>query len=49
MRGVLDAGFIFWGLFLVFGVIVAAYAFWMRWVERKDDSDPRDHRNVRER
>ena len=29
-----EAGFIFWGLFLVFGVIVVAYATWMFWVER---------------
>ena len=30
------AGFIFWGLFLVFGILVAAYATWMWWVERKE-------------
>ncbi len=33
MKGILDAGFVFWGLFLVFGVIVALYLVWMRWVE----------------
>ncbi len=27
-------GFIFWGLFVVFGIIVAAYIVWMVWVER---------------
>lgn len=34
-----DAGgvvmpFVFWGLFAVFGVIVAAYVAWMKWIER---------------
>ncbi len=29
-----EAGFIFWGLFLVFFVIVVAYVTWMLWVER---------------
>jgi hypothetical protein len=27
-------GFAFWGLFVVSGVIVAAYVAWMKWVER---------------
>ena len=27
-------GFVFWGLFVVFGIIVAAYVVWMHWVER---------------
>jgi hypothetical protein len=27
-------GFAFWGLFVVAGVIVAAYVAWMKWVER---------------
>lgn len=27
-------GFVFWGLFVVFGAIVAAYVAWMKWVER---------------
>jgi hypothetical protein len=30
-----EAGFIFWGLFLVFGVLVVSYAVWMWWVERE--------------
>jgi hypothetical protein len=30
-------GFTFWGLFLVFGVIVALYGLWMWWVERGED------------
>ena len=29
------AGFTFWGLFVVFGAIVAAYVAWMLWIERK--------------
>ncbi len=29
-------GFIFWGLFAVFGLIVVAYVAWMLWVERRD-------------
>lgn len=28
-------GFIFWGLFVVFGVIVALYIVWMRHTERR--------------
>lgn len=40
MRSVLDAGFIFWGLFLVFGVIVIAYVLWMGWVEKGDGQGP---------
>jgi cbb3-type cytochrome oxidase subunit 3 len=27
-------GFAFWGLFLVFGLILVAYLIWMWWVER---------------
>jgi hypothetical protein len=38
MRSILDAGFVFWGLFLVFGLIVGAYLVWMAWVERTGDS-----------
>lgn len=33
------AGFTFWGLFLVFGFVVAGYILWMRHVERKDKKD----------
>ena len=29
-----EVGFVFWGLFAVFGAIVAAYVAWMFWVER---------------
>ena len=36
MRGVLDAGFVFWGLFLVFGLFVVAYVVWMRQAERAE-------------
>ena len=27
-------GFVFWGLFAAFGVLVAAYVVWMLWTER---------------
>ena len=30
----LEAGFIFWGLFLIFGILVVLYVIWMYWVER---------------
>ena len=30
----MGVGFVFWGLFAVFGVIIAAYVVWMYWVER---------------
>jgi hypothetical protein len=33
VRTILSAGFVFWGLFLVFGLIVAAYLVWMTWEE----------------
>lgn len=29
-------GFIFWGLFLVFGLVVVAYVAWMKWAERDE-------------
>ena len=29
-------GFVFWGLFLVFGLIVVLYFFWMKSVEREE-------------
>ena len=38
MRGILDAGFVFWGLFLVFGLFVVAYLAWMRHAERAEAS-----------
>lgn len=28
-------GFVFWGLFVIFGVLVGAYVAWMLWVERR--------------
>ena len=34
MRSVLDAGFVFWGLFLVFAAIIVGYVLWMRRTER---------------
>jgi len=36
VRSVLEAGFIFWGLFVVFAVIVLLYLLWMGWVERRE-------------
>ena len=27
--------FIFWGLFLILGLIVIGYVTWMQWIERK--------------
>lgn len=29
-----DAGFVFWGLFVAFGILVLGYVFWMWWTER---------------
>jgi len=34
VRSVLGAGFIFWGLFASFALIVALYLVWMWWTER---------------
>ena len=28
-------GFVFWGLFAVFGVLVLGYVVWMFWTERR--------------
>jgi len=36
VRSVLEAGFIFWGLFAVFAVIVLLYLLWMGWAERRE-------------
>jgi cbb3-type cytochrome oxidase subunit 3 len=35
MRSILEAGFVFWGLFLVFALIVVAYLVWMVRTERR--------------
>lgn len=35
MRSILGAGFIFWGLFAVFALVVLLYVLWMWWVEGK--------------
>ncbi len=35
----MNVGFSFWGLFLVFGVIVVGYVIWMKFKERKEDKD----------
>ena len=36
MRAILAAGFVFWGLFLVSALIVAAYLAWMYREDRKE-------------
>ena len=36
MRAILDAGFVFWGLFLVSVLIVVAYLAWMYREDRKE-------------
>jgi len=36
VRSVLEAGFIFWGLFGVFGLIVVLYLIWMWRVEGRE-------------
>ncbi len=37
MRAILDAGFVFWGLFLVSALIVVAYLVWMYREDRRED------------
>ncbi len=32
-------GFVFWGLFLVFGIIVVLYYFWMKKADKKEHSN----------
>lgn len=32
-------GFVFWGVYLTFGLVVAAYVAWMLWVERDEPGD----------
>lgn len=34
----MGVGFVFWGLFVVFGLIVVGYVYWMITTERKDDN-----------
>jgi cbb3-type cytochrome oxidase subunit 3 len=43
VRGLLEAGFIFWGLFLVFGLVVVGYLGWMFWVEKRGNDHPPRH------
>jgi cbb3-type cytochrome oxidase subunit 3 len=47
MTSVLEAGFIFWGLFLVFGLIVVGYLIWMFRLERREGG-PVARQNPRE-
>ena len=46
MTTLIDAGFIVWGFFALYAVIVVAYYLWMYGVERRqrDDRRPRDRR-----
>ena len=37
----MQGGFIFWGLFAVFGLVVIAYVAWMWWTERRAESEDR--------
>lgn len=37
MRAVLEAGFVFWGLFLVSALIVVAYLVWMYLADRREE------------
>lgn len=37
MRAVLEAGFVFWGLFLVSALIVVAYLVWMFREDRREE------------
>lgn len=37
MSAALDAGFVFWGLFLVSALIVVAYLVWMYREDRRED------------
>ena len=37
MRAVLEAGFVFWGLFLVSALIVVAYLAWMVLEDRREE------------
>lgn len=34
-----EVGFIFWGLFVVFGAVIALYVVWMYLVERREDGE----------
>lgn len=38
MTSILEAGFVFWGLFLVFGLIIVGYLIWMSRVEREEQA-----------
>lgn len=40
MRSALEAGFIFWGLFASFALIVALYLVWMWFTERGEAESP---------
>ena len=35
----IEAGFVFWGLFVIFAAIVAGYVVWMRWANKQEGED----------
>ena len=37
MSNVLEAGFVFWGVFLVFFLVIVAYVVWMLKTEANED------------
>lgn len=37
MRAIVEAGFVFWGVFVGFVVLVVAYLAWMRRTERDEE------------
>ena len=39
MSSVLEAGFVFWGVFLVFFLVVVAYVVWMLRIEAREARD----------
>ena len=45
----IEVGFVFWGLFAVFGAIVAGYVWWMVLTERRDRGRAADSREEGER
>ena len=42
--GVSSPGFIFWGLFAAFGLIVVGYVVWMFWIERREQTRQDENR-----
>jgi hypothetical protein len=46
VRAILEAGFVFWGVFLVFALIVVGYVVWMVRTERSQGSPRRSDEPV---